>query len=71
MPVYRITRLDGRTEQVEGDDTGVEGSGAIVIYRDVLVMQKPRRIVARRFTATDGVTSVDVLADALAETPGE
>ncbi len=63
MPVYRITRLDGRTEQVEGDDTGVEGSGAIVIYRDVLVMAKPRRIVARRFTATDGVTSVDALAD--------
>jgi hypothetical protein len=61
MPTFRVTRLDGRTEQVEGDDTGVEGSGAVVIYRDVLVMSRPRRIVARRFTAADGVCAVDLV----------
>ncbi len=61
MPSFRITRLDGRTEHVEGDDTGVEGSGAVVVYRDVLVMGRPRRIVARRFGAGEGVASVDLV----------
>ena len=59
MPSFRITHLDGRTEQVEGDDTGVEGSGAIVVYRDVLVMGRPRRIVARRYSPGEGVSAVE------------
>ena len=60
MPTFRITRLDGRAENVEGDDTGVEGSGAIVVYRDVLVMGRPRRIVARRYSPGEGVASVEL-----------
>ena len=63
MPSFRITRLDGQVEHVDGDDTGVEGSGAVVIYRDVLVMGRPRRIVARRYSPGEGVASVDLVAD--------
>ena len=60
MPLFRITRLDGSTEDLEGSDAGTEGSGAVVVYRDVLVMGRPRRIVARRFAASEGIVSVDL-----------
>lgn len=60
---YRVTFTDGRTQDVEGDDTSVETTGAVVIHRDVLVIGRPRRIVAARFSASQGVQSVDVLQD--------
>ena len=69
MPVFRITRLDGRTEDLDGDDAGTEGSGAVVVYREVLVMGRPRRIVARRFAASEGIVSVE-LVDGGAPGPG-
>ncbi len=60
---YRVTFIDGRTQDVEGDDASVETTGAVVIHRDVLVIGRPRRIVAARFSASQGVQSVDVLQD--------
>ena len=69
MPVFRITRLDGRIEDLDGDDAGTEGSGAVVVYREVLVMGRPRRIVARRFAASEGILSVELI-DGVAPGPG-
>ncbi len=60
---YRITFADGRTQDVEGDDASVETTGAVVILRDVLVIGRPRRIVAARFSAGQGVQSVDLLQE--------
>ena len=64
MPTYRFTFLSGDSETVDGDDTGVEGSGAVVVYRDVLVIGRPRRIVAKRYSAGEGVASVDAVTPA-------
>jgi hypothetical protein len=56
---YTITHCDGRIEHVAGDALAVETSGATVIYRDTTVMNRSRRIVARRFLASEGVTAVE------------
>lgn len=58
---YKITHRDGRTEHVHGDDVATETSGATVIYQDTTVMNRPRRIVARRFLAAEGVTVVETV----------
>lgn len=68
MPEYRITFLSGQTELVTGDDTGVEGSGAVVVYRDVLVIGRPRRIVAKRYAASLGVSAAE-MAPTVVDTP--
>lgn len=65
----RVTFRDGRTLEVEGDEAGFETSGAVLIYREVSVMNRTRRIVARRFLAAEGVSSVDPVEDTTASAP--
>jgi hypothetical protein len=61
MPIFRLRFRDGRTEDVEGDDASTESSGTVCVVRDVLVYGQPRRIVARRVLAADGVVAVERL----------
>jgi hypothetical protein len=55
---FKITFRDGRTERVDGDELAVESSGVSVIFRDTTVMNRPRRVVARRLLASEGAVVV-------------
>ena len=59
--MFRVRFPDGHSVDVTGDQVEVGSSGETVIWREVVVANTPRRIVARRFDARDQIT-VEVLA---------
>jgi hypothetical protein len=61
MPTFRPRFRDGQTEDVEGDDASTFPSGNVCVVLDVLVYGQPRRVIARRVLAADGVVAVERL----------